>query len=129
MPQTFLLFAGLWLAITGIHAPSLALAFECGDMDRNGTVAATDALMVLRAAVDLEPALECPCEDCVPGTTTTTLGVVVDECFDDDDCELDFPGLPICLSGICVECIGRVDCPAEHECIDTECIPKICLGD
>jgi hypothetical protein len=42
-----------------LFAPRGASAAECGDHDRNGTVAASDALLVLKAAVGGEGALAC----------------------------------------------------------------------
>src|SRR6185503_19276338 len=39
--------------------PAAAFAAECGDVDSNGVVAASDALMVLRTATGQGPALTC----------------------------------------------------------------------
>ena len=58
--------AGNWTSdVIGAQRPALV----CGDLDANGTVAATDALLLLRRAVDLPATLHCPCPD---ATTTTT---------------------------------------------------------
>jgi hypothetical protein len=58
--------AGTWTSdVIGAPAPTIA----CGDLDASGTVAATDALLLLRRAVDLPVTLHCPCPD---ATTTTT---------------------------------------------------------
>ncbi len=42
-----------------------AISTPCGDVDINGTLSATDALMVLKAAVGLPVTLSCPvCGQC-----------------------------------------------------------------
>jgi hypothetical protein len=71
------------LAALVILDAQISQAFECGDIDSNGGIGATDALAVLRKGVGLEtPAFVCPI-NC--GTSTTVVGAAVAiECGDVD---------------------------------------------
>ena len=76
--------AAATLLLVGFSAGALtgsvrgATPIECGDLDGNGTIAATDALLLLRRAIDLPGELLCPgtspttTMDPVEPTTTTT---------------------------------------------------------
>lgn len=68
---------------------TLALAQECGDLDSSGQIAATDALLLLRAAVGEPglPALECPVLPLpvLPATAQTL-------CYDSEGTEIDCAG-------------------------------------
>lgn len=55
---TRLLFSTAFLVLTAIVP---AWAWDCGDVDRNGSIASSDALRVLRLAVGIPVSVRCPC--------------------------------------------------------------------
>ena len=122
--------AATLLAVALLSGSSFAWAMECGDVDDSGDVVASDALAVLRRAIGLnESPLQCP-DRCVLATTTTsvTSTSVADQCFDDEDCEDQYPGLPYCGgdNGVtCVECMLNAhclggDCGDDYACVSAE---------
>ena len=74
----------MMLTVAGAYilgAAPMARAIQCGDVDGNGSIAATDALTVLKKGVGLEtPPLLCPA-----ACSTTTSTVVANDCFSDFD--------------------------------------------
>lgn len=115
--------SALFLSLALFAALPGASAASCGDVDDSGAVTTTDALAVLRHAVQLgDKALSC--EACVVPTTTSST-CCFDECFNDKDCvEQGHPEGWQCISagnnGICVECQGS--CPGDNECVNWICI-------
>ena len=112
----------LVVAVLAVRSP--ADATECGDLDNNGSISAADALLVLRKAVGAAvPPLQCP-SVCVTTTSTTTTTAIVDECFNDSDCQ-GRPGGPYCCGNVCAECTLDEHCPAGFGCDGTcACVPR-----
>ncbi len=52
------------MQVADLAVPRLSAAQECGDVDRDGGVTASDALRVLRRAVDLDVELDCATGEC-----------------------------------------------------------------
>jgi hypothetical protein len=124
--------AFLSLALIGFVAPfmvaNLALAAPlCGDHDGSGSVVASDALLVLRKAVDLDVELSCPsmCNVTTTSSTTSTSSPIIhDECFEDSGCRevLGWPPGFICVGFRCVDCISSTDCDQGFLCIENACV-------
>lgn len=100
-PRSLVLAAFLVIAL---EAP--ALAVECGDFDRSGVVAASDALRLLKQATGQVGDLYCSCATWWPGKPDPD-GVVSD-CFGDAGCE--DPVKPYCDSHVCSECSRDEHC-------------------
>lgn len=115
-------FSTTLLLGTLFHA-TVALAgqpAECCDIDGNGSVAATDALMVLRKSVGLPMPYQCIVAD-MPTSTSSTIHA--DECFDDSDCKGNQNG-PHCCAYSCAECDRNIDCGDGQYCSSgCECVP------
>jgi len=113
----FTVFVGT--SVSGVPA-------ECGDIDANGTVTATDALLVLHKAVGLP--IEYNCDSGITTTTTTsTTTNTGDLCFTDEDCEA-YVGPGYHCGGPtgydCVECEFNYHCQPGEECVYFECVPS-----
>lgn len=57
MPSRLLSAAAFLVLVATVPAS----AWECGDVDRNGIIASSDALRVLRVAVGIPLSVHCPC--------------------------------------------------------------------
>jgi hypothetical protein len=80
------------------------------DTDCNGESTATDALIILQAAVGLGDLACC----------------AIDECFEDADCVLSgFPEGYVCAGFSCVQCDDDTHCDEGFECTDQECVPNV----
>ncbi len=82
---------GTILTLLLLLSPVTSHGQECGDLDSSGSIAATDALLVLKKAVGTpDVTLHCPA-GC--STTTTTQCQTYLDCAGPGDCE--------CQSGMC----------------------------
>lgn len=79
---------------------ALAFAFDCGDFDQSGAIAASDALRLLRQATGQAAGLTCDCATWWPGKPDPD--GIGDECFVDQSCT--DPDKPYCDSYTCSEC-------------------------
>src|SRR6185369_2666798 len=86
-PFSLSILACLFAAVL-MPAPTSAATTQCGDLDGNGSVVATDALRLLRVAVGQQLAIECPgaglsCWDANGDNTCEA----VEDINDDDGCD------------------------------------------
>lgn len=99
-----------------------AFAAECGDIDANGSVTASDALLVLRKAVGVPIEYNCGVVTTTTSTSTTNTG---DECLYDADCEaIVGPGWKCGGPNgyTCVECEINSDCQPGYICDNFQCV-------
>lgn len=76
-----LLIAAMYVLVLAAR-PAMAVHETCGDHDGSGTIAATDALLLLSSAVGQPVSLQCPA--CPTTVTTTTIQANEEICGDDD---------------------------------------------
>ena len=110
---TFCVLVSLGLLL---RAPIVAVAFDCGDLDASGQIAASDALRLLKKSVGLSVDVACP-SMC---STTSTTTVVTDECFEDKDC-VGNPNGPHCCTNQCSECDVSEQCDKGAVCESCAC--------
>ena len=95
--------------------PGFVNALECGDLNGDCSVTATDALQLLRHAVGLNQPLLCNCDE-NPGICETDQAVFGIDCFGDEPCaEVDLTK-PYCDGGTCSECSENAQCGEGKEC-------------
>ncbi len=87
-------------------------ALECGDMDADCAVTATDALRVLRRSVGLNGELLCGCSG-ICSSNATNVSV---DCFDDEYCAEQDPAKPYCDANDCSECSMDEHCGQDMVC-------------
>lgn len=102
--------------LTGILAaiPATGFAIECGDLDGDCSVSASDALRLLRRAVGLNQALLCECNGDSICETRAPAASLVEDCFADEGC-LD-PTKPHCDGNVCSECSQDSHCGEGYSC-------------
>jgi Cys-rich repeat protein len=105
----------LVMVVGGIAAiPQMSFAIECGDLDGDCKVSASDALRLLRRAVGLNQSLLCECNGDSVCESAPPAQSIVENCFGDAGC-LD-PAKPYCDGHVCSECSQDSHCGEGSSC-------------